>query len=227
MSALEIVMVSVVSVLIFSIALYFIILKLFKKLTSDKANDFKILNQHARTEKIVFLGDSLTDFFPVNDFFPDVEIYNRGIAGDNTSDVMRRLDGITELKPQKLFLLIGINDFHRRKIRPEEMVERIMKIVEALSDIPNIYIISWYPLNKTFLRFTWVFRNKANNAIIRKINRLLEEKANALGYPFINVYDELIDENDNLKREYTLDGIHLSTKGYEQVVRKLKPYIYD
>ena len=70
-------------------------------------------------------------------------------------------------------------------------------------------------------------RNKANNAIIRKVNRLLEEKTNALGYPFINVYDELIDENDNLKREYTLDGIHLSTKGYEQVVRKLKPYIYD
>ena len=226
MSALEIVMVSVVSVLVFSIALYFIILKLFKKLTSDKANDFKILNQHARTEKIVFLGDSLTDFFPVNDFFPDVEIYNRGIAGDNTSDVMRRLDGITELKPQNFFIDRNQrfsptqNSARRNGGTDNENCGSFVRHSEYLYHF-------WYPLNKTFLRFTWVFRNKANNAIIRKVNRLLEEKANALGYPFINVYDELIDENDNLKREYTLDGIHLSTKGYEQVVRKLKPYIYD
>ncbi|HHU24310.1 MAG: GDSL-type esterase/lipase family protein [Bacilli bacterium] len=227
MSALEIVMVSVVSVLVFCIVLYFIIQKLFKKLASDKAKDFKILNKYAQRERIVFLGDSLTDFFPLNDFFPDLDIYNRGIAGDNTFDIMKRLEGIIELKPQKLFLLIGINDFHKRKIKPEEMIERIFGIVEALSEVPHIYIISLFPLNKSILRFTWFFRNKANNALIRRVNRLLEEKCLVTGYPFINVYNNLIDENDNLKREFTLDGIHLSTNGYEEVVQKLKPYLYD
>ena len=62
-------------------------------------------------EDIVMLGNSITDGGEWAEILDNVHVKNRGISGDTTDGVLQRLSSITDGKPSKLFLLIGINDF--------------------------------------------------------------------------------------------------------------------
>jgi lysophospholipase L1-like esterase len=69
---------------------------------------------------------------------------------------------------------------------------------------------------------TWVQRGMERNATIREINGLLAEGAKENGYQFIELESALADENGFLRGEMTSDGVHLSAKGYEAVLEKMK-----
>ena len=40
------------------------------------------------------------------------------------------------------------------------------------------------------------------------------------------MYDELTDEDGNLNKKYTNDGLHPNSLGYAKITRVLLPYIY-
>lgn len=71
------------------------------------------LNFESDKGRIVFAGDSLIEYFPFSELYHGEKIiYNRGIAGSTTYDVLSRADTlILPLQPSKLFLLVGTNDF--------------------------------------------------------------------------------------------------------------------
>jgi lysophospholipase L1-like esterase len=68
----------------------------------------------------------------------------------------------------------------------------------------------------------WWEGARERNATIRKINALLAEGAKENGYQFIELESALADENGFLRGEMTSDGVHLSAKGYEAVLEKMK-----
>ena len=63
-----------------------------------------------RNTDIVFLGDSITARFEWQEYFSDLTVTNRGIDSDVTEGVLNRLDTVENQHPQKIFLMIGIND---------------------------------------------------------------------------------------------------------------------
>lgn len=87
---------------------------------------------------IVFLGNSITEGggdWGAKLGIPQVK--NRGIAGDVTDGVLKRLDEITFFKPRAVFLLIGINDlfnWHNQKGIPSAAYvgNNIIKIIETI-----------------------------------------------------------------------------------------------
>jgi hypothetical protein len=68
----------------------------------------------------------------------------------------------------------------------------------------------------------WWEGAKERNATIREINALLAEGAKGNGYQFIELESRLADENGFLRGDMTSDGVHLSAKGYEAVLGKMK-----
>ena len=64
-------------------------------------------------DDVVFLGDSITEAGPWEELFPGIRVRNRGIGGDTTGGVLRRLEQVTSGGPAKVFLLIGTNDLGR------------------------------------------------------------------------------------------------------------------
>ena len=60
------------------------------------------------TGSIIFLGDSITEGFPVSEYFPGVK--NRGVNGSEVVDILNRAHTITALQPSKVFIMAGIND---------------------------------------------------------------------------------------------------------------------
>jgi len=68
----------------------------------------------------------------------------------------------------------------------------------------------------------WWEGARERNGTIREINAALAANATAEGYAFVDLHPVLADENRFLRGEMTSDGVHLSAKGYEAVLEKLK-----
>ena len=80
------------------------------------------------TGRIIMVGNSITEGGNWKVLLRDTTVINRGISGDVTFGVLNRLKEITDRKPSKLFLLIGVNDLSRNT--PDEVIiENIFKMI--------------------------------------------------------------------------------------------------
>jgi len=119
-----------------------------------RTNEFKIYNRFAKSGGIVFVGDSLTQRYPLSEFYPGLPIYNRGIDGDTTVGLMKRLAlSVFDLNPKVVVLQIGTNDLQVANIPKETTIINIQEIVSLIQKPqPTIQIIlvSLYPVNETY-----------------------------------------------------------------------------
>ena len=198
--------------------------------TISRLEWFNFLNKSAEKGGILFVGDSLTQEFLLEEYFADKLVYNRGIGGDTTEGLLKRMDeSIYALNPSKMFLLIGTNDLAINISGPDKIVENIKSIIiktkERCRDTA-IYVESLYPTATTGYNdlSEEALRNRANYAI-DIINEKLEVLCKQLEVNYININRKLKDEEGKLKLEYTRDGLHLNPNGYEIVIDCLKNYM--
>ena len=60
---------------------------------------------------MVFLGDSITDGWPLDKYFPGKPYVNRGIGGQTTPQMLVRFrEDVINLQPSVLIILAGTND---------------------------------------------------------------------------------------------------------------------
>ena len=110
--------------------------------------------------KTIFFGNSLTEMWDVNYYFNDSTILNFGITGDFSEGLLKRCSTIINLKPEKLFIEIGINDMIE-KISLDEICdnyEQLIIRIQQESPHTKIYIQSNFPLiinRPSLLTFIW------------------------------------------------------------------------
>ena len=95
-------------------------------------NPFDI--QVSDTDNFVFLGDSITDFYPLEEFYDNLPVVNSGVAGYKTTDILSRIDSmVTIYNPTKVFLLIGTNDVPSpvRKMKSSEHIQEIVEEIQS------------------------------------------------------------------------------------------------
>lgn len=219
MTALEIVLTSVSGALVVAICAYIIVTRILDKALSRKVINYKVLNGFAPQNPIVFLGDSLTDFYPVHEFIHDERIVNRGIANETTFDISARLDDILCLSPRTVILQCGINDFLRKNVlNPNDVAKNVVSVLENLKkEVNDVKLVSLYPVNKKRLRLSGLYLRKVNNKKIQAVNEHLKKYCEARGIEFIDMFSVLSDENSDLKKDYTIEGLHLNLDGYNAV----------
>lgn len=165
---------------------------------------------------IVFLGDSITARFNTSEFFSDYCTVNRGIGSDTSEGVLNRLGEVEEHKPNKIFLMIGINDL-ANNIEKDTIVKNVSNIVlDVREKLPEteIYIESILPSKDV----------KLNE--IDKVNceyKKIAEKYDNIIY--IDLYSHFIDNNEMISKYYSSDGTHLTGDGYSTVVKLISPYL--
>lgn len=181
-----------------------------------------------KAENIVFLGDSLTYQYDIDEFFSNTPHVNSGRNGYCIDDIQKSIDGFVYIyNPTKVVLLIGTNDLCIRDYNNEELVEEIRKIVKEIKKnrpYAKIYVESLYPVNKESSdeKIDVKMVDVRDNDRIQKINIILKRMCKEEKITYINMYDELIDEDGNLNVDYTKEGLHISHKGYEVITQKLK-----
>lgn len=218
------------SIFIIIIAIIFIFIIFFmNRPTSFKA--WKIINKNIKPNVNVFIGDSITHGADFKDYFDDLIVLNKGISGDVTDGIIKRLDDdIFSFNPSKVFILIGINDIGSN-IDNEKIIKNINTIIKEIqNNCPNtkIYLESIYPINNTNnKKINKKYFKYRNNKDVVDINNKLVELAKNDNVIYIDIYSHLIDDKGNLKLSLTYEGLHLNKDGYKVVFKVLKPYVYN
>lgn len=171
------------------------------------------------TNDILFLGDSITDEGEWSDWFSAVTIRNRGISGDTTSGVLRRLPGLLKTPPQAIFLMIGINDLIVLGRSPDQVLshyQQILTLIQQSAPQTQVYVQSVLPVSDT--AFPGI------NPKILQLNQGIAALAEALGYRYVDLHPLFVVDGE-IDGACTADGVHLNGEGYARWVDYLRPLI--
>lgn len=203
----------------------------------EKLERYRILNRNVRKGEILFTGSSLMEQFPINELLMsngmNQVIYNRGIGGFTTTDMLQYMEEMVfGTEPSRIFINIGTNDIGSPDYRLDMLMERYEEIISRIQErLPEAEIImmAYYPVNETdkvpegeWGRTAFVTRTNENIALA---NEAVERLAAKKGCRFINVNEGLTDERGKLKKEFTIEGIHMYANGYQVVLDNLKKYL--
>lgn len=171
-----------------------------------------------RKADIVFVGDSITARGEWQEFFPEQIVLNRGIDSDVTEGVLNRLSAITEAQPERIFLMIGINDL-RQGIPLEATLDYYGQILDNLAAaLPDceIYVQSVLPVHSS---------TGIANTDVQALNASIQELAIERDVTYIDIYSLLADEDNDLPKAYSVDGVHMTGEAYGIWIEELKKYI--
>lgn len=175
----------------------------------------------AQKKEIVFLGNSITEGGEWQELIPGKHVLNRGISGDVTFGVLARLDEAASSRPSKIFILIGINDMKRGI--PADVIltnyKRMMSYLKSKTPHTKIYIQSILPVNQQMLPGQY---KRITNEDINSLNIRLRQLAESQKAIYIDLHRVFEDGNKQLKKELSIDGLHLRSAAYILWVKYLK-----
>ena len=177
-------------------------------------------------DNILFLGDSITEWYPIKDIYGDLPIVGSGKAGYETKDLLDRMEDMAyAYNPTKVILLIGTNDLKYDEDDEEKVAENIKEIIEKIKKnrpMAKIYYQSIYPVNRS-LGAT----EERYNDEIDEVNNIIKEYCQKNGVVYIDMNKELRNDNGDFDKKYAKDGLHPNALGYARISQVLSKYIYE
>jgi lysophospholipase L1-like esterase len=167
--------------------------------------------------RVVFFGDSITDFWPLNQYFPDNDYLNRGIAGQTSGQILQRMkDDVIDLHPEAVLILIGTNDLARNV--PVAAIESNYQMLADLAAAYKIKVIfaAVMPVSDYHKDQDPVYERTPQRpaANINALNDWLQKFCTQRGYPYVDYYKATVDDAGQFQAELSDDGLHPNSKGY-------------
>ncbi len=185
-----------------------------------RSSQFQILSRSGSS--ILFLGDSLTDECEWTELFEDPRIRNRGISGDTTDGILARLSQVIKHYPEKIFLMIGINDLLNEGKSPVQISQNyriILASIQRETPATQVFIQSVLPINNQ------LYGMPLDSAKVTELNAYLQELAKEFSFSYIDLFTHLSDRQGQLDARYTLDGVHLIGPAYLLWKTAIEKYI--
>ena len=158
-------------------------------------------------DSLLFIGDSLTEWFDWQQRFPSHRVTNLGVAGETVEGLLSRLDRVRQRmgRPDVIFLMTGINNIamgHHDILPPyREIVSKIQRDVPAAA----LVIQSVLPADRR-----WV-----DGSVITRVNEGLMRLAAEAGARYLDVHGMFVEPDGSPRPDYLMDdGVHLSDRGY-------------
>lgn len=172
--------------------------------------------------RVVFMGDSITDSWKIAEFFPGKPYVNRGISGQTTSQMLLRFRAdVIDLKPRVVVVLAGTNDIsgNTGPITVEAIAGHIMSMVElAHANDINVVLASVLPVSD-------YNKNREGNQIIQtvrrppatilQLNNWMKKYCAEKGLVYLDYFTATVDNKGFLKEDIANDGLHPNAKGYD------------
>lgn len=169
---------------------------------------------------VVFVGDSITEGFPLARFFPGKAVLNRGISADRIAEpagrgVAARLgESVVDSRPSVVFLLIGVNDLAASPKPPEDLAKACGDLVRAMRKppkggrAPKFVLQTVLPVGKKFAHWAYLTPR------IVKYNDVLRAFAKEEKIPMIDLHTLYADADGLLPDDLSNDGLHLRPDAY-------------
>jgi lysophospholipase L1-like esterase len=186
-----------------------------------------LLASEDQRPRLVFIGDSITEFWTdlAELQTESVAIVNRGIRGQNSSQLLLRFeDDAIALQPACIVLLCGTNDLRSyvgdAGSVAESARQRIVRNVTAMADIAQarriaLCLAALPPVNPAHP----VHRD--SSAIVA-VNAWLTDFAAARQLEFIDYHRALVNVAGHLDAAFSDDGLHPNAAGYARMRQELK-----
>jgi lysophospholipase L1-like esterase len=194
----------------------------------------KVQARDSRNPRVVFMGDSITDGWRLNEYYPDRDFINRGISGQVTSQMLARFKAdVLDLHPEAVLILGGTNDLAR-----DVPLTTIENNYQMMSDLATMYKIKVIFASVLPVSDYHKDENPANERSVRRppvfinaLNDWLDKLCAQRGYTYLNYFDAVRDNRGMLQADLSDDGLHPNSKGYrvmaplalEAIQKTLKP----
>jgi len=204
------------------------------------AADEELKKQPTDPRRVVFLGDSITEGWALDQYFPGKSYVNRGIGGQTTPQMLVRLyPDVIDLKPAAVIILAGTNDI-AQNTGPETltMVEENLMAITELAQRHGIKVIlcSVMPIsNYTMMPVRRVMRSglgaaggwtapPAPTPQIRSVQRppdqilqldaWMKAYAASAGAVYADYFSAVVDDKGMFKEGFSDDGLHPNDRGF-------------
>lgn len=171
----------------------------------------------ATAERVLFHGDSITDGWRLNEYFPGKDFVNRGISGQITGEMLGRMQAdIIDNQPAAMVLLAGTNDIARGVA--VATIQNNIKMISDLAEKNGIKVIlaSILPVSdhhkETNPRFEMTKTRPPG--VIAQMNGWLADFCKKRNFIYLNYFDAMVDDTGQLKAELANDGLHPNAEGY-------------
>ena len=167
--------------------------------------------------RVVFLGDSITDLWRLNEYFPDRDFVNRGISGQITGQMLGRMKAdVIDLHPAAVVILAGTNDLARDI--PLTAIEDNYVLLADLASASKIKVVfaSVTPVSDLHKDVDPSYQRTTTRppVFIKALNDWLVTFCTQRGYVFLNYTSALSDPQGQFGGDLSDDGLHPNSKGY-------------
>ena len=191
---------------------------------------YRELNQISVIEPdIIFIGDSIVEYYPLQELLGTTKtIVNRGIRGYQTGLLLDNLDAhLYGDAVDQIVLLIGTNDIGK-DVPMSQALKNLESVIQSISrDYPlsQIKLVSILPVHQgeEYKQTVYIRTNEK----IMAWNQAYQKLASAyMQVEYVSVFEKLLDQEGQLKSDYTTDGLHLSVSGYQALTEALKTRLF-
>ncbi|MCX6627335.1 MAG: SGNH/GDSL hydrolase family protein [Candidatus Solibacter sp.] len=182
-----------------------------------RADNAKVAPPAAGEERVVFMGDSITDGWGrrYGKFFPGKPYINRGISGQTTPQMLVRFPAdVIALQPKAVVIFAGTNDI-AGNTGPStlEMIEDNLAAMTDLAQAHGIKVV----LSAVMPTCDYIQNQSERrpNSKIIELNNWIKSCAAKHNAVYLDYFTPMLDDQGALKKEMTYDGLHPNDAGYE------------
>jgi lysophospholipase L1-like esterase len=169
--------------------------------------------------RIVFFGDSITDLWRLDEYFPGKLYINRGIGGQTTPQMLIRFrQDVIDLHPKVVVILAGTNDIagNTGPMRLEDIESNYASLAD-LARANNIRVVlsSVLPVHNYTPQSQNMYAQRSPEKIL-ELNRWI--KTYVAAHPdsvYLDYFTAMVDDKGLLKRDLAEDGLHPNAAGYK------------
>ncbi len=171
--------------------------------------------------RVVFFGDSITDIWKLEDYFPGKPYLNRGIGGQTTPQMLVRFrQDVIDLHPKVVLILAGTNDIagNTGPMRNED-IEADYASMSELARAHHIRVIfaSVLPVHDYTQKSKDFFAQRPRERILA-LNQWLKGYSTGSGDLYLDYFSALVDDQGMMKKDLADDGLHPNAAGFKVMV---------
>jgi lysophospholipase L1-like esterase len=199
-----------------------------QSMTPQWVNDFADLGRYrdadarlaaplAGEDRVVFMGDSITDAWPLQEYFPNKPYVNRGISGQTTPQMLIRFrPDVIALHPKVVVIMAGTNDIagNTGPMRLEDIENNYASMAElARANGIRVVFSSVTPVNNYTPRAELLFVQRPPEKIL-ELNRWIKNYCAQNRCVYLDYFTAMADQKGLLKPDLGIDGLHPNPAGY-------------
>lgn len=191
------------------------------------AQENEALQNNAAPDRIVFMGDSITEGWTDTspEFWKNNPNYiNRGVSGQTTPQMLVRFrQDVINLKPTSVVILAGTNDIAGNT--GTTSIETIANNLFTMADLAKQHKIK-VVLASILPVYDYPWKQGLNpSAKIIALNKMIEGFASIEGHIYLDYHTQMKNEKGGMIETLSYDGVHCTKQGYTKMEQLIRPLL--